>query len=152
VTLGSRLAGRGAAMLCEALDRLDAGTAQRSPQDDALATHARKLEKEDGHIDWTLPAAAVHNRVRAFYAWPVCFSELPGHTGRRVRVLCTRVEEGQGRPGEILRIEPLGPVVATGEDAVLLAEVQPEGKCPMTGRDLVNGCRLKVGDRFGRPA
>jgi len=79
----------------------------------------------------------------------MCYTTTPGPSGKRVRVLASRVEPCAGRPGELVEIGALGPLVAAGEGGLLLAEVQPEGKHAMTGRDFVNGHRLKVGDQFG---
>ena len=148
-TLEPRLAELGAALLDRALDLLVSGRAPRIPQDPAGVTFAPKLTKEDGRIDWLWPAAELRNRVRAFQPWPGSRTEFPAGSGRGLRVLEASVAEGRGEPGEILRADAGGLVVAAGRDAVDLRVLQPEGRRPMSGTDFVNGRRPRRGERMG---
>lgn len=146
-TLAPRLADVGAALLIEAVDLLRDGTAPRLPQDPALATYVAKLTKEDGRIDWTLPARVIRNRVRGFTPWPGSHCEAPG--GRGLKIHRVQVEPGAGEPGTVIEGGKEGPKVATGEGALRLLDVQPEGKARMGGGAWLSGYRVQVGDRFG---
>lgn len=148
-SLAARLAERGAVLLDRSLDALAAGTAPRAPQDPAQVVLAPKLCKEDGRIDWSRPAADIHNRVRGFRPWPGCHAEWPAGSGRRVKILSAAVETGSGAPGEILAAGRDGLLVAAGRDALRLASVQPEGRPAMSGGAFCCGYRPKPGDRLG---
>lgn len=141
-----QLATMGTELMLRAIAQLERGTAQPREQDESKATWARKLEKSDGALDWTQPASVLHNRTRAFQPWPGSFCATPiGRLG----VSKTRVESGSGQPGTLLELRGDGPVVACGEGALRLLEVQPEGKRLMSGSDYLRGCRLSVGAIMG---
>lgn len=135
------LAEKGAGLLMQVVEQLRTGTAVEVPQDDAEATEARKLTREDGRIDWSLPAETVRNRIRGFTPWPGCFCMTgSGERVSRLKVLRAVVEEGGGNPGTLLeRDERKGPLVACGENALRLVEVQPPGGCPMSGAAWLRG-------------
>ncbi len=148
--LHDRLAVVGADALADTLDLVRGGWAPRTAQDEAAATLAPKLKKTDGRIDWSLPAAAIRNRVRAFNPWPACQCELPAGSGRWIKVLAARVDPaGQAAPGTILDSATDGVVVQTGSGALCLLQVQPEGKRPMSGDAFLRGYPLRPGDRAG---
>lgn len=149
VTLEPRLAELGARLLVRALDLVAGGRAPRIPQDDAKAVLAPKLSKEDGRIDWPLPAEQIRNRVRGFVPWPCCYCEVPEGSGHRLKVLKSRVEERSGPPGIVLEAAGEGPLVACGDKALRLLEVQPEGKKAMGGAAYLCGHKIQRGDRFG---
>lgn len=151
VTLEQRLSKAGAELLTEAVDRIRAGTVQAVPQDDAAATEVRKLVKEDGRLDWTLRAHTLNNRIRAFVAWPGCFCEAPSRSGemQRIKILRARVEEGRGAPGEVLDASGDGPLIATGEKALRLLDIQPAGKKAMDGAAYLRGHPLTPGSFLG---
>ena len=142
-TLEPKLAAAGAALLMEAVELIRRGTAVRYPQDDAAATEVRKLVKDDGRIDWTLPATAIRNRIRGFTPWPGCFCELPGDV--RLKVLMAAVEDRTGPPGKVLDATGNGLLVATGDGALRLLCVQPAGKCAMDGAAFIRGYPLPTG-------
>ncbi len=146
-TLHDRLATAGGEILAHVLDGMEKGNVLHQKQDDALATFAPKLRREDGRIEWGLSAADLHLRVRAFNPWPGCFAAAPDGEGN-VKIWRTRTEAGTGQPGEILEISDEGPLVATGDGALRLLEVQPEGKKRMDGASYVRGRRLAAGMRF----
>ncbi len=140
VTLESVLSQVGAELLMEAVGQIRSGTVQAVPQDDAQAVEVRKLVKEDGRLDWTLPAEELNNRIRAFIAWPGCFCEVPVRSEtQRLKVLVARVEDGCGEPGEVLEAAGDGLLVATGEGALCLIDVQPAGKKVMDGAAYLRG-------------
>ena len=146
-TLTDRLTDVGCELVREALPRVMAGTASRAPQDEALVSWAPRLTKQDGALDWAEPARALVNRVRATNPWPGAYC----YQGeRRLGVLGARrveVEASGARPGTIVAITAgSGPAVATGEGAVELLIVQPQGRKAMTGAEYLRGARLAPGD------
>lgn len=148
--LSHRLAQAGARLLVHGLDLLDAGRAPRTPQPEHGITFAPKITPELERLDWTAEGAVLVHRILGL-------SPEPGaHTafrGERLRVLRARLLPAlSGPPGEVIEIRKReGPVVAAGTDAVLLLEVQPQGKRVMSGRDFCNGHRIAPGERFGDP-
>ena len=150
--LHDRLAVLGADALADTMALVRSGRAPRVPQDESMATLAPKLRKTDGRIDWSLPATAIHNRVRAFNPWPGCLCELPAGSGRWVKVLRTKVEAAGpsgALSGTITEVAGDGPLVGTASGLVRLVEIQPEGKRPMPGAAFLRGYPLAAGDRAG---
>ncbi|MFH0909448.1 MAG: methionyl-tRNA formyltransferase [bacterium] len=143
-TLEARLAEAGAELVLRAIEEIETGSVHATPQDEAHATYARKLIKDDGRIDWSLPARTIRDRVRGFQPWPGSFC-----AAQKLKVLAARAEDGSGSPGTILDIGADGPLVAAGDGALRLIAVHPEGKKSMSGADFVRGYRVNVGDRFG---
>lgn len=150
-TLEPKLAALGAELLLEALEGIREGRTRGIPQDEAQATFARKLEKEDGKVDWNLPAATIRNRWRGFTPWPGAYAALPG--GGMLKIHGMRVEaraaEGGIEPGTVVEAKGDGPLVAAGEGCVRLTAVQPAGKKAMSGSAFLCGHRLEPGERFG---
>lgn len=141
--LFERLSLLGRDLLLKTLEDLEAGRAMARPQDHSLASPAPKLRKEDGRIDWTLPARAIHARVRGFNPAPGGFTLEEGGEARALRIHRARVEPdgpGRGAPGHV-EVECGEPFVRTGDGRLRLVEVQWEGKPRISGRDLVNGLR-----------
>lgn len=120
-TLHDRLAKLGAKLLAETIDLIAAGKAPRTPQDESRVTHARKLSKEDGRIDWTRPAAEIERQVRAFDPWPGAYT----YRGQTLLKLW-RVEVVEQPAGNIGEITGRG-VVATGQGGLRIVELQPAG-------------------------
>lgn len=150
LTLEPVLAQVGAELLMEAVGRIRSGTVQAQPQDEGQAVEVRKLTKEDGRLDWSQPAETLHNRIRAFIAWPGCFCEAPTRSGvQRLKVLRARVEAGGGGAGTVLDASREGPLIAAGKGALRLLEVQPAGKKAMDGAAYLRGYPLEPGDRLG---
>ena len=142
--LTARLAPMGAELLLETLAGLPAGSITPQPQDESLMTYAPMMKREDGFIDWSLPAPEIHNRVRGFDPWPGAFTTFGG---KRLQVRRCVLAEGAGEPGEILAASDVL-TVACGSGAIAATEVQPDGKARMTAAAFVNGYRAKVGDRL----
>jgi methionyl-tRNA formyltransferase len=143
--LTARLARRGAPLLVEAVRGLVAGALEARAQDPAGATYAPKIRPDDARLDWSQPGIVVDRAVRAF-------NPVPGaHTtfgGARLKVHRGTAMDGDGAPGTVIRLDAGGPVVACGEGAYRLDEVQPAGKPRMSGRDFANGHR-PLGARLG---
>jgi methionyl-tRNA formyltransferase len=140
------LACMGAPLLVASADRLAAGAVTETPQDDAAATYAHRLKKEDGTIDWSWPATRVHNLVRGLHPWPHAFTFFRGSRliVRRTEVSYTSDIE----PGTILAAGGDDLIVATGDGGLRIREIQAEGKRPMTAREFLAGHRFVAGDRF----
>jgi methionyl-tRNA formyltransferase len=145
VDLSDRFAALGAKLLLRTLDLIDEGKSKPLPQDDTKATHARKISKEDGLLDWQMSSVHLHNHIRGFQPWPGCFFR---REGVMIKVWRSRLVDGQGSPGEILSTSGDGPVVMTGNGALQLIELQPEGKKRMSGQAFLCGCNWRVGERL----
>lgn len=147
-TLHDRLAHLGAQALLQALARLSAGELRPQRQDEAAATYARKLTKEEALIDWRRPAVTLARQVRAFDPWPVAHTRL---AGARLRIWSAQAEphRGQAAPGSVLAADPDGIVVQTGDGALRLLRVQPEGGRALGIAEFLNGHPLRAGTRFG---
>lgn len=145
--LAMRLSELGAAALIEALALIGLGAARETPQDDALATYAGKIDRDSTRVDWNKDATAVSRLIRAYDPRPGAYSRL-GAT--EVKLFGARVaESGSGRPGEVLSAGADGLLVATTKGAVQVAQVQPAGKKRMTAEDWLRGRGVAVGQRFG---
>ena len=160
VTLMDRLAILGAVTMVKALKLMIAGELKREPQEHAQATYAPKMQKNDGLIDWLLPAAVIERRIRAYDPWPGAFTFLPsrlskpGVSGRlkvlQAEILRHPVAHAAGWvPGSLCAFSPIGPVVTTGDRALCLTAVQPDGSRRMDGKAFLNGHPMQLGDRFG---
>ena len=149
--LEPKLAALGAQLLVRVLDQFRAGRTQGMPQDERQVTFARKLAKEDGCVDWSLPAETIRNRLRGFAPWPGAYTTLPG--GILLKIHDVRVEAGaaSAAPGTVVEAGGAGPLVATGAGALRLLQVQPAGKKPMPGADFLRGYKLAAGARLGEP-
>jgi methionyl-tRNA formyltransferase len=141
--LHDRFAALSAEVIVKAARSIRDGTAVWRAQKDEEATECRKLEKEDGRMDWSMPARVLYSRVRAYQPWPGTFTELDGKGP--LKILSARVEPGAGAPGEVLDVSGGGPLVACGEEALRLLRVQPPGKAAMDGRAFLNGHSVPVG-------
>jgi len=147
IELGQRLAMMGADLLVETLEGLAAGAIVPEKQDSAQATYAPLLKKEDGLIDWSRAAHAIHNQVRGLQPWPGAYTAF---RGQKLHVWKTRLAAGgsrQAAPGFVVNLKPL--VVSCGEGALELVEVQPEGRKRMSGADFANGQRLSDNEILG---
>lgn len=134
----------GAALMGEALEKLEAGTLTFTPQPDDGATYAKKIDKAEARIDWSLPASEVHNRIRGLSPFPGAWFEYD-HNDKpvRVKVLRAALAGGSGEPGELIN-DPL--TIACGTGAVELQVVQREGRGSMDAADFVRG----AGDISGK--
>lgn len=150
-TLHDRLAQIGAALLVETVSDYVAGIIQPRKQDSSLATHAPKIKKENGCMDWTLPAPHLWNRVRAFTPWPGAFTFLPAQPRPKLLKIwkAEPLTSGASEPGLLLCPDVDGIIVACGEGALKILELQLEGGRRMTAREFLLGHPLKPGDRLG---
>lgn len=150
--LTAQLAQLGAELLVETLLKLEKGELTPIPQEESLASYAPLLKKQDFHLDWSRPAQALHNQIRAFS--PQCFT---GLQGQRVKIIRSGSPQRhpappglpKGQPGEVVGLaKGEGVYVATGEGSLLIQRAQLPGKKEQSIWDWVNGGRLRVGMRF----
>ena len=161
----------GARLLLEVLDRVEAGTALAEPQDASRSTYAPRLTKEEGLVDWALPARQIHDRVRGLYPWPHAYTFLDGErlillktvVGRSAsppddargalseveRAMASHSARPAPRPATVVEITRDGIVVATGDGSLTITELQREGRRPMSARDFLAGHPLPSGTTFG---
>ncbi len=145
-SLHDRLAALGAREIVALLPRLAAGEVVPMPQDDRLAVYADKIKKEEARIDWTQPASVVHRQVRAFNPQPGAWTILGGEV---IKLWQVRVESGVGRPGEVLEASRAGILVACGEGAVRIAELQRAGGRRLDAAAFLAGQPLPPGSHLG---
>jgi methionyl-tRNA formyltransferase len=150
--LTPRLAEIGANLLIETLSKLERGEITPIPQNDAEASHAPILKREDGQVNWELSAQEIFNRLRGFTPFPGCYTFFDS---RRLEILRAKAEPADIRfsqcsPGVVCEATKESFVVAcSGGTMLRITEVQPEGKRAMSARDFLNGAKIGKGDRFG---
>jgi methionyl-tRNA formyltransferase len=162
--LFARLAPMGAAALVEAIDGLVAGTLVARPQDTVGASHAPMLSKADGAIDFTRPAAQVAARVRGVDPWPGAIATLRDQTVKLFGAIAvddpgagpstdsmTRGDADAAAPGTVIAADATrGLVVACGDGAVAIAELQAPGRKRMSAAQFATGRGVAVGDVLTR--
>ena len=139
--LFDRLAILGGELILDTLAALEQGTVTPQKQDEALATHTSKIDKTRCPIDFTQSSRQIHNQIRGLYSWPVATAVIGG---KRVKLHGSRLAKGSGAAGTVLSVKPL--VIACGEGAIEITELQPEGKKKMTAEAFALGHRLQKGD------
>jgi methionyl-tRNA formyltransferase len=144
--LHDRLAALGRLAMEETLRQLCAGTLQREPQDDTQSSYAPMMKKEDGRIDWSRPATAVHNQVRGLDPWPGAYTHLDGALLKLAR---TTPENGGGAPpGTVIAADRDGVRVACGSGTLLVRELQLAGRKRLVAAEFLRGCPLGPGVIF----
>lgn len=132
----------GADLMGRALAALERGGLHFTPQPEAGVLYARKIEKAEAKIDWSLPAREVHNRIRGLSPFPGAWFSL--EDGTRVKVLRATLAAGDAAPGTVLE----GLTIACGAGAVRLTDLQKAGKQPMGAEAFLNGNPLPAGTRL----
>ncbi|HZS45730.1 MAG TPA: methionyl-tRNA formyltransferase [Blastocatellia bacterium] len=151
IALSARLASIGAELMSETLRNIESGNIHPKKQNEAEATHAPILNREDGLIDWDWPAIKIANRVRGFQPFPTAWTTW--QASRLIIWQATPINDqaNQNMPGTLSygsKKDVLA--VACGEGTTLLIrELQPEGKKRLSARDFLNGFRLQSGDHLG---
>lgn len=155
-TMFEKLSVAGAALLREWLPRVVDGTAPRESQDEALATYAPNLTRDDERIDWSADARAVFNRVRGLNPMAGGFTYLNGEVFKVWGVRVPQGSDGMMRsewqsivPGSVLESGAFGIRVRTGDGSVVLTEVQPAGKKALSAAEYARGARLAPGTILG---
>lgn len=144
--LSVRLSEIGAEALIEALTVMEIGGTEASPQDHALATFAPKIDRAMARLDWSRPAIEVARWIRGLDAVPGAWSMIGGAP---IKLFGPRVELRSGEVGTVIDVEPeVGVLIAAGEDAVRVREVQPAGRRRMDAGEWIRGRGIRVGDRL----
>jgi methionyl-tRNA formyltransferase len=143
-TLAPRLAEVGGRLLVETLRQLKAGTLTPHPQDHSLATMAPLLKKEDGLIDWALPARDIANRVRGLSPWPGAYTYVNGERWILWQVAVNEESRG-GTPGTVTKVTKDRIDVATGDGTIQILEIQPSNSRRMSMAQYLAGHRLVEG-------
>ena len=141
--LHDRLMPLGAALMVEALERLEAGTLALAPQASDGATYARKIDKAETRIDWRLAAGDVHNHIRGLSPFPGAWCEVDlGGKAERLKILRSAPASGAGVAGEVIDGNL---TVACGEGAVRLTELQRAGGRAVTAEEFLRGTKMEKG-------
>lgn len=146
-SLHDKLASCGAEAIVAALANLGPLQASRQPQPAEGVTYAEKIRKEEAFLDWALSASQLDRLIRAWNPFPAGQARLGEEM---LKIWQATPAEGQGEPGEVIRLESDGPVVACGEGALLLTQLQRPGGKRLPARDVVAGLKLTPGARFAR--
>ncbi len=147
------LANQGAALLVRTVEAILSGQAPRIPQDDSQATHEPLLTPEDEWIDWSQSALTIHRRIRGLSPEPAAKTLFRGFILRihRASILAENPSPS-AKPGSVIESSKgAGITIATGEGAIRLEEVQPQGKKRMSVQDFRNGHRVEAGESFSNP-
>ncbi len=149
ITLSEKSADIGADALMEAMESIGSGKVRFIKQDDATATYAPKLKKEDGLINWNEPAVKIHNKVRALLPWPGAYTHFKGKTLKILKTEVLELENSKGVSGEVVDIiKHKGIVIKTGADNLLIQYVQIEAKKPFDTDAFLCGHKIPIGYRF----
>jgi methionyl-tRNA formyltransferase len=151
-TLSPRLAEMGGRLLVETIAQLKAGTLVPRPQDTSQATLAPLLKKEDGVIDWALPAIALGNRVRGLSPWPGAYTTVAGGNNLTIWRALALPGPVTKPPGAIVALSNKAIHVATGDGILAVMELQPANSRRMAVAQYLAGHPIAVGLRLGGPA
>ncbi len=148
ISLSQKLADLGARVLLETVQDFKKGRLQPIPQDSEQATYAPILKKEDGEVKWEESAGRIERKGRALTLWPGMFTY---HHKALLKLIKVEIAEGlfKGASGEVLGVENGAILVAAGEGAVKILEVQPENGKKMTVSQYLAGHLMKKGERLG---
>ena len=141
-SLHDKLAEAGGAAIVDALGQLQQGGLVAQQQDDALANYAAKLTKEEARLDWSRPAAELARAIRGYTPFPGAFATL---NGEPLKLWSASVTDGKGQPGEILAADASGVLIACGDGALRVTELQRAGGKRLAAAQFLAGCPLSVG-------
>lgn len=139
-SLHDRLASLAPEVLMETLRRLADGSAERRPQDEALATYAPKLDRDSGRIDWSVDAATIARRIRAYDPWPGSFTRVrEGESWRRLKIFPPVSLSATSLPPCAVAVSGDSLIIGCGDGALQIGELQAEGSRRMTAADYLRG-------------
>jgi methionyl-tRNA formyltransferase len=146
--LHDRLSALGGDLMMRALSALSRGGLGATPQPDEGVTYAKKIQKSETRIDWSLPAEQVHNHIRGLSPFPGawCEMELGGKNPERVKILRSSLADGSGAAGEVLVVDDTTLTIACGSGAIKLVQVQRAGKKAMSAEEFLRGSKFSAGD------
>lgn len=136
----------GAEAIVEALPLLEAGKLTPVPQNDAEATHAAKLTKELGKLDFGKSAMELERLIRGLNSWPSAYTKF---RGKQMKIWEAEVVDAKGMPGTIVAIDKESFTIATGEGGLRILSLQLEGKKRMETKDFLLGYPVEVAEVFG---
>ncbi len=148
-TLAEKLSALGARLIVRAVEALEDGTLTHTPQEGDTC-YAGMLKKEMGLIDWKLPAETIERQVRGLLPWPGTYTFREGRklTVGAAKALAQEVPPNL-IPGAVLEADKRGLLLQTGEGALRILQLQPEGKKTMDAKSFLNGSRVKEGELWG---
>lgn len=143
-TLREKLAGEGAKLIISTLEKIEAGTAERIPQNDEESNYAAMLTKEMGEIDFTKSAVEIERLIRGLIPWPCAYTKIDG---KNVKIYKAKVveTEKQDAPGTIIEVAKKNFTIKCGEGALMIQSLQPEGKKQMDAVAYLNGNKIISG-------
>jgi methionyl-tRNA formyltransferase len=150
-TLHDRLAELGGKLIVDALQRAGEGGLTASPQPAEGVNYAHKIDKAEAVIDWAQDASLVARRIRAFNPAPGAVSWLHGESVKLWMAMAAPLSTASAPPGTVMDSSPDGITVACGTGAVVLGELQRAGGKRLSAARFLQGCALRVGERFGPP-
>lgn len=137
----------------EVLEHWDGVSEIGRPQDSAAATRAPRLKKDQGLIDWSLPAKQIRNQIRAFNPWPGSFTYVPRAVREPDRLIVhaaeVEFEAPSGNPGTVIDVDANRLIIACGQNALSLRIVQPAGKRSLPIAKFLRGYQIPLGTTLG---
>ncbi len=149
-SLFDKMAHLGADLLLEALERLKAGTAVRIPQDNEKATYVKILNKDMGLLDFGQPAVKLERMIRGLNPWPSAYTYLEGKTLKLWQASVEPLKGSYAEPGQVIELRKDSFVVATGDGALVIKELQLEGKKRMNTDAFLRGYPIAPGTILGQ--
>ncbi len=149
--LNNRAAQLGAELVTKVLDKIEDGTVQSKSQDTSLATYCRKLQKDDGRINWKLPAVMIERMVRAYNPWPKAYTYWKGVQLSILQAhFSATLKAAKDDPGTVLGVDrKLGILIQTGRGLLCAEQLQLQGKKALHWKDFINGNRSLIGSQLG---
>ena len=147
-SLFDKLAEAGAKLLIETIPQIEAGTVTPMPQDDSLSTYAKMIKKEMGLIDWKKEAVVLERLVRGMNSWPSAYTHFNGKT-LKVWEAGVELKEAKAEPGTVVEVTKNSIKVQTGQDLLVLKQIQLEGKKRMDVASFLLGYKVEVGTVLG---
>jgi methionyl-tRNA formyltransferase len=140
----------GAELLLNTVARIEQGKITPQPQDESGVSYAPRLKKTDGLIDWTQAASIIERRIRGLNPWPGAYTFLKG---KRLKLLTAEVSQRPpdtaAKPGQIIKARPhQGFMIATGQRALIVRQLQPENRAVMQADQFLAGLRESLVDKF----
>lgn len=147
-SLFDKLAEAGAKLLIETIPQIEAGTLHPKAQDDSLSTYAKMIKKEMGLIDWKKEAVVLERLVRGMNSWPSAYTHFNGKT-LKVWEAGVELKEAKAEPGTVVEVTKNSIKVQTGQDLLVLKQIQLEGKKRMDVASFLLGYKVEVGTMLG---
>lgn len=147
-SLFDKLAEAGAKLLVETIPQIEAGTLNPEPQDDSLSTYAKMIKKEMGLIDWKKEAIVLERLVRGMNSWPSAYTHFNGKT-LKIWEAGVEASEEKAVPGTVVEVNKNSIKVQTGQDLLVLKQIQLEGKKRMDVAAFLLGYKVEAGTVLG---